>query len=140
VKVFVGGAAAQAFPVNRVGIWMTLCWGCRRIVSARVEHEVYSSMRPPMASRKRQDTAEQIATYCDEHPRSPSAVRRPRLILRGQVWIALIGESVQRGIAGFGPTIEAALRAFDRQYLNALRPPPGPKKATIAVTEHKRAA
>ena len=84
--------------------------------------------------------AEQVAIYCGEHPRSPSAVRRPKLILRGRVWIALIGESVQRGIAGCGPTIEAALRAFDRQYLNALRPPPEPKKVAVAASDHTRAA
>ena len=98
-------------------------------------------MKLALASRRRrQDTAEQVAIYCDEHPRSPSAVRRPKLLLRGELWIALIGESVQRGIAGFGPTIEAALRAFDRQYLNALRPPPAPKKAAVATAEHSRAA
>jgi hypothetical protein len=36
--------------------------------------------------------------------------------------VALLGRSVADGIAGFGPTIEAALRAFDAQYINALRP------------------
>jgi hypothetical protein len=30
---------------------------------------------------------------------------------------------VREGIAGFGPTIETALRAFDNQYLNSLRQP-----------------
>ena len=39
------------------------------------------------------------------------------------IWIALLGQSVREGIAGFGPTIETALRAFDAQYLNGLRPP-----------------
>jgi hypothetical protein len=39
------------------------------------------------------------------------------------VWIALLGRSVREGIVGFGPTIEAALRAFDAQYLLALHPP-----------------
>jgi hypothetical protein len=87
--------------------------------------------------KRRPDAAEQVAVYCGEHPRSPSAVRRPRVILRGHVWIALIGESVQRGIAGFGPTIQAALSAFDRQYLNALRPPVERRKASPARTRRK---
>jgi hypothetical protein len=39
------------------------------------------------------------------------------------VWIALLGRSVRDGITGFGPTVEAALRAFDDQYLNALHQP-----------------
>ena len=66
--------------------------------------------------------------YCELHPRSPSAIRCPRLLKRSGVWVALLGRSVADGIAGFGPTIEAALRAFDTQYINALRPP-GPPPA-----------
>jgi hypothetical protein len=30
---------------------------------------------------------------------------------------------VEEGIVGIGPTVEAALRAFDAQYLAGLRPP-----------------
>jgi hypothetical protein len=62
--------------------------------------------------------------YYELHPRSPSAVRLPKLFVRSGVWVALLGRSVREGIAGFGPTIEAALRAFDAQYFNHLRPPP----------------
>jgi hypothetical protein len=61
--------------------------------------------------------------YCESHPGSPSAVRSPKLFIRSGVWIALLGKSVRHGIAGFGPTVEAALRAFDRQYLFCLRQP-----------------
>lgn len=61
--------------------------------------------------------------YCEIHPGSPSAVRRPKIFVRSGVWIALLGRSVRDGIAGFGPTVEAALRAFDTQYLNSLRQP-----------------
>jgi hypothetical protein len=45
------------------------------------------------------------------------------LFVHSGVWIALLGRSVRHGIAGFGPTIETALRAFDMQYVNSLRPP-----------------
>jgi hypothetical protein len=67
--------------------------------------------------------AQRAELYYETHPGSPSAARMPKLSVRSGVWIALLGRSVGEGIAGFGPTIEAALRAFDAQYLQALRPP-----------------
>ena len=66
---------------------------------------------------------EQMELYCEAHPRSPSAVRQPRLFVRGELWIALLGPSVEEGIVGIGSTVTAALRAFDAQYLAGLRPP-----------------
>jgi hypothetical protein len=66
---------------------------------------------------------EQMELYCEAHPRSPSAVRQPRLFVRGEFWIALLGPSVEAGIVGIGSTVTAALRAFDAQYLAGLRPP-----------------
>jgi hypothetical protein len=50
-------------------------------------------------------------------------VRRPKLKVRGDLWIALLGPNVEEGIIGIGATVEAALRAFDAQYLVGLRPP-----------------
>ena len=66
----------------------------------------------------------EFESYCAEYPRSPSAVRRPQLTLRGCSCVALLGSTLQDGIAGIGGTVRDALRAFDVQYLNALRPPP----------------
>ena len=66
---------------------------------------------------------EQMELYCQAHPGSPAAVRRPRLFVRGDLWVALLGPSVDEGIVGIGPTVTAALRAFDAQYLAGLRPP-----------------
>ena len=66
---------------------------------------------------------EQMELYWEAHPGSPSAVRRPKLFVRGDLWIALLGPSVEEGIVGIGPTVTAALRAFDAQYLAGLRPP-----------------
>jgi hypothetical protein len=66
---------------------------------------------------------EQMELYCAAHRGSPSAVRRPRLFVRGELWIALLGPSLEEGIVGIGPTVLAALRAFDAQYLAGLRPP-----------------
>ncbi|HEY2680313.1 MAG TPA: hypothetical protein VGI59_03245 [Candidatus Udaeobacter sp.] len=59
----------------------------------------------------------EMEQYCVEHPGSPSAVRRPQLSFRGDLWIALLGPNVEEGIVGIGSTIRAALRAFDTQYL-----------------------
>ena len=66
---------------------------------------------------------EQMELYRALHPRSPAAVRRPQLRIRGDLWIALLGPNVEEGIVGIGPTVEAALSAFDAQYLAGLRPP-----------------
>jgi hypothetical protein len=71
---------------------------------------------PPLAAR------EEVQSYCLAHPGSPSAVRRPQLSSRGDLWIALLGPSVEKGIVGIGPSVEAALRAFDTQYLDFLGP------------------
>jgi hypothetical protein len=66
---------------------------------------------------------EQMKVYCASHPGSPSAVRRPQLFFRSDLWIALLGPTIEEGIVGIGPTIAAALRAFDAQYLVRLSPP-----------------
>jgi len=42
----------------------------------------------------------QMELYCEAHPGSPSAVRRPRLFVRGELWIALLGPSVEEGNCG----------------------------------------
>ena len=65
----------------------------------------------------------EMKRYCAQHPRSPSAKRRPRLLLRGRSWIALLGYTPEEGIAGIGGSVAAALEAFDVQYLNSLKPP-----------------
>jgi hypothetical protein len=65
--------------------------------------------------------ANQMEAYCSAHPRSPSALREPQLLLRGQLWIALLGPSLGEGIVGIGATVEAALRAFDTQYVADIR-------------------
>jgi hypothetical protein len=65
---------------------------------------------------------EQMKLYCTAHPTSPSAVRRPRLSFRSELWIALLGPTMEEGIIGIGPTVATALRAFDAQYLAGVRP------------------
>ena len=65
---------------------------------------------------------EEMKSYCASHPGSPSAVRRPQLFFRSDLWIALLGPTIEEGIVGIGPTVAAALRAFDAQYLVRLSP------------------
>jgi hypothetical protein len=67
-------------------------------------------------------TEKLLLSYCLAHPSSPSAVRRPQLSIRDDLWIALLGPSVEKGIVGIGPSVESALRAFDAQYLSFLKP------------------
>jgi len=64
-----------------------------------------------------------MKVYCASHPGSPSAVRRPQLFFRSDLWIALLGPTLEEGIVGIGPTVAAALRAFDAQYSAGVRPP-----------------
>ena len=66
---------------------------------------------------------EEMEHYCVEYPGSPSALRRPQLFFRGDLWIALLGPNVPEGIVGIGSTVGAALRAFDVQYLAGQRQP-----------------
>ena len=65
----------------------------------------------------------ELERYCAEHPRSPTAARRPRLLQRGSSWVALLGSTLEDGVAGIGETVGSALRAFDVQYSNSVRPP-----------------
>src|SRR5690349_25137163 len=72
--------------------------------------------------------------YFADHPRSPSAVRRPKIFREGETFIVVLGRDVQHGIVGLGDTVKNALRAFDLQYHNALRPP----EARIMVAEARQ--
>ena len=63
---------------------------------------------------------EEMDMYCSAHPESPSAMRRPKLFVRSDLWIALLGPSIEEGIVGIGPNVAAALRAFDAQYMAGL--------------------
>ncbi len=67
--------------------------------------------------------AAEAAAYFSAHPRSPSAVRRPDIALRGEVFLVTLGDSLRHGVFGSGKTVEAALRSFDAAYLKMLRPP-----------------
>jgi len=66
---------------------------------------------------------QEMDRYCSAHPNSPAATRHPRLSIHGRTFVALLGPNIEQGIAGFGDTVQAALRAFDLQYSRSLTPP-----------------
>lgn len=74
----------------------------------------------------KQAAIESVKSYFAAHPGSPSAVQRPLLFRYGKVWTASLVPNLREGIAGFGPTVDAALRDFDAQYLCVLRSPKFP--------------
>jgi hypothetical protein len=74
---------------------------------------------------------EQMKIYFAAHPGSPSAMRRPQLFFRSDLWIALLGPSLEEGIVGIGPTVAVALRAFDTQYRVVCRNPSRPRSLSI---------
>ena len=63
---------------------------------------------------------QEMERYCAAHPNAPVSLRHPRLFIRGRTFVALLGPSIEEGVVGFGDRVEAALRAFDRQYLRSL--------------------
>ena len=82
----------------------------------------FSSKESAQKKREAEGLVEMVRYY-DDHPKSPSAVHRPRLFLRGSSWVALLGYTLQGGIAGIGSTVAAALQAFDSHYLASLKRP-----------------
>ena len=81
---------------------------------------IYSG--PPTVDRTL-TAMQEMERYFAARPNSPAAIRHPQLSIRGRTFIALLGPSIEEGIAGFGDTVQGALRAFDLQYSRSLRPP-----------------
>lgn len=68
------------------------------------------------------DAIQQEACAAAYQWQRPSAVFRPTLSADGDQWSALLGENLQEGVAGFGPTPEAAMAAFDAAFWNEKTP------------------
>ena len=81
---------------------------------------------------------ERMQLYCLAHPDSPSAMHRPQLSVRGELWIALLGPSVEDGIVGIGPTVEGALQAFECFGFNHDAATPVAKTQTVSVANAER--
>jgi hypothetical protein len=68
-------------------------------------------------------TRERAELYFTAHPGGPSAVYRPMLLPRSDEWVAILANDSRRSTVGLGATVEAALGAFDVQYLRGMRSP-----------------
>ena len=95
----------------------------RNFTTSEGENALKALTTPSYRCDAAQMALEEMRSYWVAHPSSPAAVRLPVLSIRRGLWMALLGPSVEEGIIGIGSTVEAALRAFDTQYLAALRPP-----------------
>ncbi|MBR0946681.1 hypothetical protein, partial [Bradyrhizobium liaoningense] len=62
-----------------------------------------------------------LAYYVD-----PSVLYRPKLSVDGNQWCALYGENLQDGIAGFGDSVELAMRDFNKNWNAKLSVRAGP--------------
>jgi hypothetical protein len=99
-----------------------------------------TALNAHLRSDPTQTAKEEMQSYCLVHPGSPTAVRRPQLSSRGDLWIALLGPTVEKGIVGIGPSVEAALSAFDAQYLAFLKPATNATKSRNSVDRARNPA
>jgi len=64
----------------------------------------------------------EMERYCAAHPGAPVSLRHLDSSFAGAPLSRYSAQVLVKGIAGFGDTVQAALRAFDRQYLCSLTP------------------
>jgi hypothetical protein len=63
---------------------------------------------------------EDVEDFLENHPRSPAARLRPRMGMVGDIWLAFVGPEVRRGASGLGETPRAALKDFNRHFMEPL--------------------
>ena len=84
---------------------------------------ISGQMKPPARKGLNNDLDKAVLRvyeeYCTQYPGSPTAVRRPRILVDRGRYVALLGRTVKRGILGFGSSVTAALRTFDDLYLRS---------------------
>ena len=93
-----------------------------RLSNGDIGQAVESVMREANLAHYVEHTATLIgyeATKAAEAYAAPSAVYRPALTMDGNQWCALYGVNLQDGVAGFGDTPAAAMRAFDKAWTSA---------------------
>jgi hypothetical protein len=83
--------------------------------------ETNSSRTPITAANNPRTLVFRQHFYLWPIPGVPRQLHKPRVFFQNNVWVALLGRSIEEGIAGFGSTVEAALAAFDAQYEGDLR-------------------
>jgi hypothetical protein len=63
---------------------------------------------------------EDVEKFLETHPRSPAAQLRPKFGVVGSVWLAYIGNKLQRGASGLGQTPRDALEDFNVRLMEPL--------------------
>lgn len=53
----------------------------------------------------------------------PSVLFKPRISQDGDQWMALLGDNLAEGVAGFGKTPDEAMRAFDQAFYKQITDP-----------------
>ena len=59
---------------------------------------------------------QEMERYCAAHPNSPVADPSSPTLHSSPHFYRVTGPAIEEGIAGFGDSVEVALRAFDVQY------------------------
>lgn len=54
--------------------------------------------------------------WAAEQQARPSAIYRPEIKIDGNKWMALYGENIQDGVAGFGDSPSEAMAEFDKAW------------------------
>jgi hypothetical protein len=64
----------------------------------------------------------------------PSVLFRPKIMVDGTAWCALLGADLQSGVAGFGDTPAAAMSAFDQAFWKGRTPAAAQALASTEAT------
>jgi hypothetical protein len=66
---------------------------------------------------------EQMELYCTAHAGSPSSIRRPQLLFRSELWIALLGRAWKKALSGSGLlSRQPCARSMLNTWLDYARP------------------
>jgi hypothetical protein len=60
---------------------------------------------------------EDVEEFLENHLGSPAARLRPRMGMVGDIWLAFIGTKLRSGASGLGHTPRAALKDFNRHFM-----------------------
>jgi hypothetical protein len=70
--------------------------------------------------------------YTQGEQQRPSVLFKPTISLDGNMYCALYGEDLMEGVAGFGDTMEAAMRDFDKNWREQKAPTPATGRSPIS--------
>lgn len=74
---------------------------------------------------------EQMKIYCAAHPGSPSAMRRPQLFFRSDLWIALLGQAWKKASSGSGRRSRQRFGRSTRNIWSVCRNPSLPQSRSV---------